>query len=272
MTYVKVSVSKPGNNRGVGGDKKDLITFIDLKDIQTFPPRDANGIIITDNILMVENAYAVKVYATATSIKISHQTEGEEDAKGTIQSLEFAHPGDDDSIEEFLSNWVNRDIICVVENCSSNKKKLLGTPCAPLIFDVSSEDSKDMNKSTLTLKSKLKSAFRAANYLGTVTYADITGTASADDTTIDASNGPGRYQLVDGSTDSASLTTITGLADGDVVTLLGSGGSFPSTIVNSEDFILAFGTTWNAIAGTEITFKAFKDGPATFKFIELSRQ
>jgi len=272
MTYVKVSVPKPGNNKGVGGDKKDLITFIDLADILTFPSRDGNGVVITDNIVMNENAYAVKVYATTTSIKITHETEGDEDARGIIQGLEFAHPGDEDSIEEFLTNWMNRDVIAVVENCSTNKKKLLGTACAPLQFEVASEDSKDMNKSTLTLKSKQKSSFRAANYQGTLTYADATDTVAADATSIDLTNGEGRYQLTDGSVSSVEITTATNATDGKVYTIVGSGGTYPSTITDSADFLLANGTTWTAIANAELTVKAFKDGAASWKFIELSRK
>jgi hypothetical protein len=56
-----------------------------------------------------------------------------------------------------------------------------------------------------------------------------------------------------------------------VFTLLGSGGSYPSTIPTGNDFILASGTTWTALANAHITFKAFKDGGATYKFIEQSR-
>lgn len=272
MTYVKVSVPKPGNNKGVGGDKKSMITFMDLDDILTFPSRDAAGVVITDNIVMNESAYAIKVYATTTSIKITHETEGDEDARGVMQTLEFSHPGDEDEIEEFITNWMNRDIIAVVENCSTGKKKLLGTQCAPLQFSVSSEDSKDMNKSTLTLTSKQKSAYRAANYQGTITYATVTGTEDADATTVDVAAGEGRYQLTDGSAAAATITSLDNAEDGKVYTLLGSGGDNPSVIEDGEDFLLASGTAWTALAGAEITFKAFKDGAASFKFYELSRK
>lgn len=92
MTYIKVSVPKPGNNAGVGGDKKSLITFIDLEDVVTFPQRDSKGIVITDNILMKDGAYMIQVYATTSSINVKQETEGEEDARGIIQSLNSRTP------------------------------------------------------------------------------------------------------------------------------------------------------------------------------------
>jgi hypothetical protein len=52
---------------------------------------------------------------------------------------------------------------------------------------------------------------------------------------------------------------------------VGSGGAFPSEITGT-DFLLASGTAWSAIAGAEITFKAFKSGSSAWKFIEMSRK
>lgn len=272
MTYIKMSVPKPGTNAGAGGDKKDMITLFDWDDVLTYPDRDSGGIVISDDIVMKPGAYMIKLYATRSSIKITQETEGDEDAEGFIQGLEFAHPGDADEIEEFLANWVSRNIGAVVENCSTNRKKQLGTPCAPLRMKPSSTDDKEGNKTVITLKAAQKCAFRAANYQGTLTLADVTDTVAADATSVDLANGEGRYQLTDGSASPAEITTCTNSADGMVFTLLGSGGSNPSTIPSGNDFILANGNTWTALAGAEITFRAFKDGASTWKFIEQSRK
>lgn len=270
MTYIKVSVPKPGNNAGVGGDKKSLITFFDFEDVLTYPSRDSKGIVMTDNITLKEGAYMIQVYASTKSIKINQDPEGEEDARGIIQKLEFAHPGSENGIEEFLANWMNRDIGCVVENCSTNKKRQLGTPCAPLELSPASEDSNEMNKSTLTLTSKNKSPFRVADYQGTLTYEDVTDTVDDGDTSIDLSAGEGRYQLSDNSS-ATEITTCINATNGMVFTLLGSGGTNPSSITAGNDFILASGTSWSAIAGAEITFKAMKSGASEWSFIEISR-
>lgn len=271
MTYVKVSVAKPGNNAGVGGDKKSLITFFDFDDVLTFPARDGKGVVITGDIVLKENAYMIQVYATTTSINITHETEGDEDARGFFQQIEFAHPGDADAIEEFITNWTNRDIGVIVENCSTSKKKQLGTPCAALQMAVASEDSNEANKSTFTLRSKNKSPYRAANYQGSITLADVTDTVAADATSIDLTEGEGRYQLTTGSVAAVEITTATNATNGMTFTLLGSGGDNPSTVPDGNDFLLANGATWTALSGSTITFKAFKDGAASWKFYELSR-
>lgn len=272
MTYVKVSVPKPGLNKGTGGDKKDTITLFDFDDVATMPARDDNGIVIEDDIVMNDNAYMITLYATKESIKVSQTTEGDEDAEGFMHTLEFSHPGSEDDIEEFLQNWVSRNIGAIVENCSTGRKRLLGTPCAPLRMKPDSVDDKDNNKTTITLAMKQKAPYRIAKYEGTLTYADVTATVAADATTINLTTGPGRYQLTVGSAAIVEITTCSNVTDGMVFTLIGSGGTYPPKILKGDDFLLASGTTWNALANAEITFKAFKDDSAAYKFIELSRK
>jgi len=53
---------------------------------------------------------------------------------------------------------------------------------------------------------------------------------------------------------------------------VGSGGTYPTTITKENDFLLANGTTWTALAGSEITFQAFKSDTDAWKFLELSRK
>ncbi len=96
-------------------------------------------------------------------------------------------------------------------------------------------------------------------------------TPSADATSVNVSTGEGRYQLTTGSASAVNITTLTNAVVGGKYTLLGSGGTYPSTIDSGDDFILANGTTWTAISGAEITFEAIKDGASTWKFIERSR-
>lgn len=276
MTYIKVSVPKPGNNAGVGGDKKSLITFIDLEDVVTFPQRDSKGIVITDNILMKDGAYMIQVYATTSSINVKQETEGEEDARGIIQSLEFSHPGSNNEIEEFIANWMNRDILCIVENCSTNKKRLLGTPCAALELEASSEDSKDSNKSTITLKSKNKSPYRIADYQGILSFADDEIVVLEPDTESFAIYlNKSIYQTSSGTTAQTQITGISKASEGDyhgmVITILGSGGDYPPYIEEGGNILLKNGVKWTGYANSHITFKIFEVSSGILFGIELSR-
>ncbi len=269
MTYVKVDIAKPGDNKGVGGDKKDKIVLIDVDDVATMPSRDANGIVITGNIVMNSGAYMVKLYGTQNTIKAGADSEGDPDAKGITQTVEFEHPGDSQEIREFRANWMNKNVMIVIERCSTSKKNLYGTPCAPLQMVFKSEDDKDKNKTTFTFKSTQKGP-DVADYQGTLTLTAVVATVAANATSVTLAGG-GRYQLTTGSAAIATITTCSNAVDGEVFTLIGSGGTYPSAI-SGTDFLLAEGTAWSAIAGAEITFKTFKNGASTYKFIELSRK
>ena len=269
MAYVKLDVVKPGGNLGVGGDKKDKIILIDCDDVATMPSRDASGIVIAGNIAMTAGAYMTRIYATQSSIKALADSEGDQDAKGISHTVEFEHPGDSQEIREFRSNWMNKNVMIIVERCSSTKKNLYGTPCAPLQMVFKHEDDKDKNKVTFTFKSVLKGS-DVADYQGTNTLSSVVATVAANATTV-ALTLPGRYQLTVGSAAIATMTTCTGASDGLVFTLIGSGGTYPPSIVGT-DFMLYGGVAWSGIAGAEITFKAFQYGSSTYKYVEQSRK
>jgi hypothetical protein len=270
MTYVKVDVNKPGDNKGVGGDKKDKIIVFDWDDVLTNPARDDKGIVITGNLVFNPGAYMSKIYATQSTIKAGADSQGDPDAKGIEQSVDFEHPGDSVAIREFRANWMNKNIGIIIEKCSSLQKNLYGTPCAPLQMVFKSEDDKDKNKTTFTFKSTQKGP-DVADYQGTTTFDEVVATPAADATSINLTTGEGRYQLTTGTAASVEITTCTNAVAGMKFTLIGSGGAHPSTITG-DDFLLASGTAWSAIAAAEITFEAFKDGASTWKFVERSRK
>jgi hypothetical protein len=271
MSYVKASVYKPGDNKGKGGDKKDKLILFDWDDVLTVPARDSKGIVITGNFAFNPGAYMVELYVTPESYKKNAKAEGETDAKGIMQQLDVTHPGDSVDIREFRSYWMNRNVGVIIQKCSDGTKDLLGAPCAPLQMVFDANDDKDKNNSAFTFKSALKGP-DIADYQGTLTFDTLTGTVAANATTVDLTNGEGRYQLTTGAAAIATITTCSNAVDGMVFTLIGSGGTYPSNITKANDFVLSNGTTWSGIAGAEITFKAFKSDAAAWKFIELSRK
>ena len=271
MTYVKVDVNKPGDNKGVGGDKKAMIILFDFDDVATMPVRDSKGIVITGNLAFKSGAYMSKIYATQSTIKAGADSEGDPDAKGITQSVEFDHPGDEVAIREFRSNWMNRNIGIIIEKCSDTKKNLYGSLCAPLQMVFKAEDDKDKKKTAFTFKSVQKGP-DVADYQGSLTFDTVMATVAANATSLNVASGEGRYQLTTGSGSAASITTMTNPINGGKYTLLGSGGTYPSTIEKDNDFILSSGTTWTAIEGAEITFEAFKSTSSTWIFIECSRK
>ena len=271
MTYVKVNIPKPGDNKGVGGNKKGRITLFDWEDVTGGNQRAADGITNPGTLLFKAGAYMVQIYATQSSIKISKDAAGDPDSKGVEQGLEFSHPGSSIEISAAEQYWMNRNIGAIVESCDGSSTKLLGTPCAPLQLVFKGEDDKDKNTSVWTLKSTQKGP-SIAEYLGTITLDAVTDTVAADETDIDLTNGEGQYQLTTGTAAAAEIATMSNPVDGMVFTLLGSGGAHPSTIAGTgTPFLMAGGTAWSALAGSQITFKVFKDGASSYKAIETSR-
>jgi hypothetical protein len=268
--YVKVDVAKPGDNKGVGGDKKAMVIVFDWDDIATMPARDGNGIVITGNLVMTPGAYMTKVYATQSTVKAGADSEGDPDAKGITQSVEFEHPGDSQTIREFRANWMNKNIGIIIERCSSTQKNLYGTPCSPLQMIFKSEDDKDKNKTTFTFKSTQKGP-DVADYQGTMSFSSPVATVAANATSVNLVTGSGRYQLTGGTAAIATMTTCTNAVDGVLFTLVGSGGAYPPAI-SGTDFLLSNGTAWSGITGAEITFRAFQTGVSAWKYIEMSRK
>ncbi len=271
MGYVKLNVTKPtGVMPGSGGNMKDKVIIFDWDDVTGGYSRDASGIEITGPLVFKPGSYAITVYATQDGIKVSAESQGDTDAEGVIQSIEYPHPGNYKAIKEFRSNWLGKAVGIIIEKCTDGSKTLYGSPCAPLRLAFKMEWDKDKNLATLTYKSAQKGP-DVADYLGTITFDDVMGTVAADAQSINVAAGPGEYQLTNGSAASVEITGITNPVDGGVYTILGSGGAYPSTI-ETAPFLLHNGTVWTGTAGASITFKAFKDAASTYTFIELSRQ
>jgi len=270
LAYVNVDVSKPLSwNAGAGGDKKDYILLFDMDDVVNMPQRDAKGVLQLGDIIFKPGAYMIKIYATRETIKVSSASEGDTDAMGIMQTLEFSHPGSSLEIKEFRANWLNRNAGAIIVRCSSNRRELLGGQCAPLKMSFAAEDSNEKNATVFTFTSSLKGP-EIADYQGSLTFADVVAIVAADSTSIELTE-DGEYQLSDNSM-ATEIVEATGATDGMIFTLLGSGGNNPATIVqDGGDFVLKDGLMWTGIAGSRITFKAYKTGDTSFCFIEMSR-
>ena len=103
MTYVPVSVPKTGVNPGRPKGKDPNIIIVRTDDVMNYPTRDANGVKNTagQNLTIKPGASAIAIYATPSTIKRFDAIEGDPDAKGWIQNLEFEHPGDEVGFDEW---------------------------------------------------------------------------------------------------------------------------------------------------------------------------
>lgn len=156
MSYIKVSVPKPGANAGTGLIPKSAISFIDVDDIDTFPARDTQGVVIATAITLKTNAYAVTVYATPDSIELASPSEGDTDNEGFVPTLKFKHPGNKQEIREFKTGMLGRHLVAIVDYCNGAPKDLIGSPCNPVKMQVSYTGNKDGNGNEFTFTQLVK--------------------------------------------------------------------------------------------------------------------
>lgn len=268
MGYEKINVPKPGANSGNGLLAKSAVSIIFIEDILSMPARDAKGVVITGNIVMKPNKYAITVYATNSSIALASNSEGDPDNEGFKPSVKFSHPGNKQEIREFKANVLGEDCIVVIDYCDGTPKDLIGEICNPVKLQVNYTGNKDANSNEITF-AQVSKGKDIAMLNGTVPYAEPVAVFAAGATEI-ALTTEGEYQL-QGDTTSAAIATLTGASHGLLFTLLGSTSGTAPAIAASSAFILKDGASWSGSAGKQITFKCFKNGASTYVAIEQSR-
>jgi len=278
--YVKIDVLKSLRDAPGAPENRDPnLVFVATPDILVEPARDAKGVKYDGGFVFNPGAYAIKIYATPSSIKINKAADGDEDAVGITQGLEFAHPGDEVEINEFQQNWLGKSCVAFVKtgDCGTGAPfyKVVGSKCTPLQIKFEGQNDNDATKNTFKLEAFKKTNRVPGFYYGTLTFATVLVTIAADAETVDVTSGSGEYQLTDGSAAAIALTDLVNGSHGDVITLIGSGGTYPSTIASTEaKFALLEAADWTANLGDSITFQGFKNGAtaADILWIEKSRQ
>ena len=277
--YVKIDVLKPAKSSPGGAESKDPnIVIVAVQDILNSPNRDSKGVRFGGLFVFKPGTYAIKIYATPSSIKQNKNADGDEDAVSITQGLEFSHPGDELEINEFEQNWIGKGAIAFIKTGACNGPtyyKVYGSVCAPLQLKFEGQNDNDGTKNTLKFEAFKKTTNVPGFYFDTLTFDAVLSVIAVDLATVDVTPGNGEYQLTNGSVAPIPITDLVNGSHNDVVTLLGSGGTYPSTIAASEaKFVLANGADWTANAGESITFKGYKNGAtdADILWIEQSRQ
>ena len=265
MTYVKASVRRPSGNPGNGIQPKDQLVIYDVDDILSFPQRNDAGVVIEDDIVMKAGRYAIGIYLTPGTAEISSNSDGETDAEGYTPSIKFNHPGNEQEIREFKTNWLSKKCIVVLRYCSGKPADLIGTPCNPCKLSVSYTGSNESNTNELTF-TQISKGDDIAIYRGTDTLEEPVAVVEAGATDIDYQT-DGQYQLSAGA---AKIAGVTGGSHGSVITLMGCSGVAP-TVEAGGNLLLKGGKTFTASEGSQLTLRAFNDGSEAMKWIEQSR-
>ena len=186
--------------------------------------------------------------------------------------LPFMLGGLDDNTMNFLEDGLGRSFYVVWEICETGDRFLGGNGCKPMRLIEFEGGSSDAGTG-FSLKFQNQCGQVWSKYVGTIEATEESVVAE-DATEIPILSNNPIYKLTSGSVAAVEITSFSGVTSADVgriLTIKGSGGTYPSTIPDGNDFILAAGATWTASLGKTLTVRVFQDGAATFKFIEQSR-
>ena len=268
--YIKQTVKKPtGASPGAASPKDPNVTIIDVNDILSFPKRDTRGVKMEGNFVMKEGATMIQLYMTASKIKATFESEGEEDAISFKPKFEGEHPGDSLEVNEFIQNWMGRDVIIIYGSCSSKDKRVYGSPCAPLQLKPTSQDDNEARKKTFVFEQ-----FAATNqvpgfYEGSLSFAEPKATGA--EITVKEY----RYKVAPLDATAPITFKSVALEHGEIVTLIGSGGADPAVLSASDNtaavpVFLKEGASWTALPNAVINLQVYKAGAKTM-LLELSR-
>lgn len=153
--YSFISVPRSSNNAGRATGKKGYIVLFRWDDVQTFT-KDDKGVRVTAFALQ-SGKKPIGVYATQSTINVYSTAEGDDDARGFIQHVDFEYPGSPIEFDEFLNNNINENLGAIVINCAGDDCKIAGTPCTPLKMSTAEgQDNNEANKTTINLATSLR--------------------------------------------------------------------------------------------------------------------
>lgn len=276
--YIAKSVAKPGGiSPGSASPKKPNVTIFDFDDVAYMPPRDANGIVVTGNIIMKQGKSMHQVYMTRSKTSAPYESDGEEDSMNIKQSFEGQHPGNKKEIREFVQNWLGKNVGIIHETCDGSKD-MVGTLCAPLQLKPSGQDNNDGLFHMLKFEAFATSALLPAIYQGALPLMQPTDIAAVDPIEVNTLLTGSFLKLPPFAVTEAIGLKWSSIENGGLITLFGSGGVAPATLVEGPgsgdpgvcNVLLKNGTPWVALDGAFITLQAYSAGTVNY-FLEKDR-
>ena len=263
--FVKKSIFRASGNPGLAINPRDMLTLIDVDDIAYMPPADDKGVVIPEDIVMKQGRYGICIYMTPGTVSVTSAAEGDTDKVGFTPQVVFDHPGNDQDVREFKTNYIGRKVIAIIRYCSGKPSDLIGSLCNPCTVRPSYTGDSEGNTNNFTVAQANKGD-DIYIYKGTVPVEEPVALVDAASDKVEFVS-DGQYQLQSGS---ATINKIEGGSHGALVTLLGASGESP-TVSSGTGILLKGGKSFVASEGTQLTLRAFDKGEGELLWIEQSR-
>ena len=260
----------PSNEYKTGKQVKARLWFIEAAqydDTQQFPSRVNREI---GNIPLKNGEYWHYINSVLDSPEPKWSGQMGDVAATIKNELTYILGGMANDVFDHLEKGIGRGFYIVWQVCATGEFFIAGNACKPLRM-TKFDGGSDKDKTATTVTFEVDCGELYCKYVGNTPSQPAVNVAADAATFVLAANP--QYQLASGSSAVVPITGITGTTDADVnrvITLLGSGGTHPSTIASTATgFLLVGGATWTANAGSQVSFRIFKDGATSYKFMEV---
>ena len=241
----------------------------DYDDTQAFPTK-VNG--ARGNIPLKAGTYWKKLEIILDSAEGKWAGSVGDVAAIIKNSISFILGGMDKTVFDWLESRISMGHYVVFELCleTETKRYLIGNGCKPAkLFSFEGGSTKDYTGTTATFEQECGELM--SEYIGNTPLIEPAAILESA-TSITLVTGNDTY-LIAAGTASTEIVDITGVASSDenrIITVKGGGGTGPSKIVDGTGFVLVGGEDWVGTANAQISFKIFRDGASTYKFIEIA--
>lgn len=261
-------VDRPASGSGAPNTGSRFAYLAWTQDLVSFPDTDDKNVLLTGQPVFKEGKGLIPVYITTSSREFSYETQGDQDARSFKVKFMGTHPGTELEALEFAQNMLDEEFIIFIPGCqTSDSVKVLGRPCAPLIFKSTHKSGKDGSKFEFTFEQEVggKNTYMIYNgplVLAEASYATVDFTA--------ALTALSDVQKVATTTTSKPLaiTSLVGITQKQV-TFIGQeadpakAGTISETTTGAVFILLKDGLQWKAVANSTITFEVFLSGSIT---------
>lgn len=268
MPYIFKKVDRPAAGAGAPSTGSRFAYLAWTQDLVSFPDTNDKNVLLTGQPVFKDGKGLIPVYITTSSREFSYETQGEQDARSFKVKFTGTHPGTELEALEFAQNMLDEEFIIFIPGCqSSDSVKVLGRPCAPLIFKSSHKGGKDGNKFEFTFEQEVGGKNTYMIYNGPLVLEE-TNWATVDFTAALTALSDVQKVATTTTAKPLAITSLVGITQKQV-TFVGQeadpakAGTISETTTGAVFILLKDGLQWKAVANSTITFEVFLSGSVT---------
>ena len=266
--YKFQKVDRPSAGAGAPNTGSRFAYLAWTQDLVSFPDTDDKNVLLTGQPVFKDGKGLIPVYITTSSREFSYETQGDQDARSFKVKFVGSHPGTELEALEFAQNMLDEEFIIFIPGCqTSDSIKVLGRPCAPLIFKSSHKSGKDGSKFEFTFEQEVGGKNAYMLYNGPLVL-EATNWATVDFSNPLTELSPVQKVTTTATAEALEITSLEDISHKQV-TFVGQevdptkAGTISETITGDVLVLLKGGLQWKAVQNSTITFEVFIGGSVT---------